>query len=168
MQKWHIIEKETSFFVAKRDVLLFGIFDARIGKISELSDCHPIIKPRVSQDRIVNTFGRHLLDLCVAQNLLIANGRLRKDKDGIFTCCTHKGSSVVDYLLFPYNLINQLSNFEIDTISPNSDHCLLTFILDVPGIRRSQRISNFKDNPITRYRIFAENKNNFEFTLPLV
>ena len=62
-------------------------------------------------------------------------------------------------------LINQLSNFEIDTLSPNSDHCPLTFILDVHGIRRSQRISNFKDNPITRYRIFAENKNNFEASL---
>ena len=138
-QKWHIIENETSFFAAKGDVLLFGDFNARTLNISELADYDPVIKPRISQDRTVNTFGRHLLYLCIAQNLLIANGRLGKDKDGIFTCSTHTGSSVVDYLLFPYNLINQLSNFEIDTLSPNSDHCPLTFILDVPGIRRSQQ-----------------------------
>ena len=56
-------------------------------------------------------------------------------------------------------------SYTIDTLSPNSDHCPLTFILDVPGIRRSQRISNSKDNPITRYCISAENNNNFEASL---
>ena len=70
------------------------LYKSQTGNIWELIDYDPILKPRISKDRIVNTFGRHLLDLSVAQNLLIANGRLGKDKGGIFTCCTHKGSSV--------------------------------------------------------------------------
>lgn len=93
-----------------------GDFNSRVGQSSESLDYllydHYLnvgmnehtrdhdIPPRKSRDLVLDNYGRRLLDLCKATNLLIANGRLGDDKDiGEFTCVTNRGRCTVDYLL---------------------------------------------------------------------
>ena len=57
------------------------------------------IRTRNSMDRKLNRFGDTLLDICKAVNIQCHNGMSGLDKDGRFTCMTHAGESVVDYLL---------------------------------------------------------------------
>jgi hypothetical protein len=65
---------------------------------------------RVSLDKFVNNYGNRLLMLCQNLNLLIANGRLGKDKNvGALTC---KESSLVDYCILTPELFSYVVNFE--------------------------------------------------------
>ena len=61
--------------------------------------------------------------LCQTTNLLIANGRFFEDGDlGEFTCVTHNGSSLVDYVLADKIDTQCLSNFKIIDFNEFSDH----------------------------------------------
>ena len=54
---------------------------------------------RLSEDTVVNSRGRQLLQLMTNHDLLIVNGRVCGDMRGRYTCCQWNGSSVVDMLL---------------------------------------------------------------------
>ena len=85
---------------------------------------------RKSRDLVLDNYGRRLLDLCKATDLLIANGRLGDDKDiGEFTCVTSRGRSVVDYLLLSLQNFDCVSHFKICDIDEHSDHSALYFCL---------------------------------------
>ena len=94
---------------------LLGDLNSRIGKKCDFiennydinlefnytqNDIHVIA--RNSMDCVSNRFGEHLLDLCKAVNIQCMNGRVETDKNGRFTCMTHTGESVIDYLLIYY------------------------------------------------------------------
>ena len=56
------------------------------------------IMRQVSEDKVVNSYGRELLDLCIASQLRIANGCIGPDNEkGSFTCFTPRGNNLVDY-----------------------------------------------------------------------
>jgi len=60
------------------------------------------------------------------------NGRIGSDKNiGHITCVKSTGSSVVDYLLCKPELISRLTSFDILEQNILSDHCALTFSIDV-------------------------------------
>jgi hypothetical protein len=66
---------------------------------------------RVSLDKFVNNYGNNFLMLCQNLNLLVANGRLGKDKNvGALTC---KVSSLVDYCILTPELFSYVATFEI-------------------------------------------------------
>ena len=48
---------------------------------------------------------------------------------GVYTCHSHRGDSVVDYVITSANFLNNINQFEVGEISPLSDHCPLTFQL---------------------------------------
>ena len=50
-------------------------------------------------DKVCNTQGQGLLNLCVASQLRILNGRFMGDYLGNFTCHKSYGASTVDYAL---------------------------------------------------------------------
>jgi hypothetical protein len=52
---------------------------------------------RCSRDNTVDSRGKDLLELCIANKLRITNGRTFADTHGKFTCHNYAGSSVVDY-----------------------------------------------------------------------
>ena len=124
-------------------VIVSGDFNARIGEepdfifddspiyvVNDTSgyeeDTFPNI-PRVSKDREVNTFGRSLLSLCATFNLHILNGRAGADANiGDFTCLTHNGASVIDYVLVSSSFYFKLLNFSI-SLRTDSDHLPLNF-----------------------------------------
>ena len=49
------------------------------------------IRPRSSDDSIVNEYGRTLIDLCISHD-----DRTTSDPKGSCTCYTHNGSSLVE------------------------------------------------------------------------
>ena len=138
---WNTLEKEIAKFSPDGHIILTGDFNARTGVmldyIAEDSDQHiplppeyelDIPVPRSSEDRTVNNFGKELIELCIAGQLQIVNGRVKPDQ-GAYTCHTHRGNSVVDYVITSANFLNSINQFEVGEISPLSDHCPLTFQL---------------------------------------
>lgn len=83
---------------------------------------------RFSQDKILNTNGRKLLDFCKANGLRICNGRLGDDKGmGKYTYVGSTGSSVVDYVIVNPSLIDYFSKFQVQGPNILSDHCCVEF-----------------------------------------
>ena len=79
--------------------------------------------PRFSLDRGSNRFGDSLLDLCKATNMRIVNSRLHKDQgSGRFTCFTHNGESVVDYLITLPQNFTLISEFQVHDFTEYSNH----------------------------------------------
>jgi hypothetical protein len=57
----------------------------------------PFCAERKSKDKVVNTCGRQLLNMCMTYGLHIANGKCGEDADvGEFTYLAPMGKSVVD------------------------------------------------------------------------
>lgn len=79
---------------------------------------------RKACDQVVNTFGRDLLNMCVATSLRVVNGRLGEDK---FTFYNANGSSVNDYLLTTSGYFSNIYYFTISDFNEYSDHAALTF-----------------------------------------
>ena len=84
---------------------------------------------RNSLDSIINNYGRELIDMCIASDLRIVNGRVGHDNSGMFTCLTPQGNSVVDYTIGSEDMFNIISDFEVGRPSHYSDHCPLTLHL---------------------------------------
>jgi hypothetical protein len=104
---------------------------------------------RVSLDKFDNNYGNRLLVLCQHLNLLIANGRLGKDKKvGALTC---KVSSLVDYCILTPKLFSYVVNFEILPFDPMLSDCYnalyLEFFSKYVTIRAEEIKSN--NNPDT-------------------
>ena len=135
-----IISHELTDFLADPSIVstvICGDFNARTGCLSEerqpliidsdIIDCGLSRESKTSKDNTVDARGRELLNFCSLHDFTIANGRCGLDRGiGEFTCVTHNGASVVDYLLFRPGL--SLESFEILDKS-SSDHFPLQFTL---------------------------------------
>ena len=90
------------------------------GPISDLNMLPPThtqthILARTSQDRVLNSSGRELIDLCTTTGLVILNGRTQGDLEGRFTFDSRTswytgtdistGKSVVDYFMASQGLM---------------------------------------------------------------
>lgn len=89
--------------------------------------------PRFSQDKgHLNSNGTYLLDFCKQTGLRILNGRVGKDAGiGKHTFIGSRGSSLVDYILASEHLFNFVSQFEVEEPNLLSDHCLVSFELNI-------------------------------------
>lgn len=88
------------------------------------------ISGRVNKDPVIDLNGHRLLEVCITTGLLIANGRLSRDREvGQFTYCSALGQSTVDYLLLYLEDFETILNFEVLNFSEYSDHAPLTFNL---------------------------------------
>ena len=96
---------------------------------------------RNSLDNIYNTQGEQLLNLCIASQLRILNGRFVGDLLGNMTCFKPKGCSVVDYALTSVDLIGNVNYFQ--TLNPTylSDHSQIVVHLNCHYNK------NFLDSP---------------------
>ena len=66
-------------------------------------------------DKVCNTQGQGLLNLCVASQLRILNGRFMGDYLGNFTCHKSYGASTVDCALTDLDLIKSINYFEVNS-----------------------------------------------------
>lgn len=101
--------------------------------------------PRSSQDKTTNSNGTQLLDFCKQTNLRIVNGRFGSDKDiGKFTCHTHRGESVVDYVLTSTDILPLIRSFDVGEPNILSDHSVLSFSLAANF--EFSRVHEFEEN----------------------
>ena len=63
---------------------------------------------RCSEDLVLNTYGRSLLDMCSSLNMCILNGVCNGDLQGHFTYIYEFGSSINDYFIMSYDLFDEL------------------------------------------------------------
>ena len=87
--------------------MLCGDFKARIANLNALShdsdeDTITFVQTelceyRQSEDKTVNAFGRHLLEMCAECDLRILNDACRGDAKGHFAYVCTAGCSTVDY-----------------------------------------------------------------------
>ena len=93
------------------------------------------IRSRLSDDSIVNEYGRTLIDVCITHDLLIANGRTTSDPKGPCTCYTYNGSSLVDYGLCSKSMTDRI-DLKVEDINPLFDHCTVStnISLNIPTV----------------------------------
>ena len=99
--------------------LLCGDFNARTGDRNVVhcddddDDVQSVVQsdlycPRQSQDKVINMFGRLLLEMCATCNICIFNGSCRGDENGDFTYVCSSGSSTLDYYVASRELVGDV------------------------------------------------------------
>jgi hypothetical protein len=83
----------------------------------------------MSQDKITDTRGNHLIDICVGNQLRILNGRFAGDSFGKFSFHTYNGSSTVDYVIVSEPLLFEIPLFNTANFIPtlSDTHCKLSW-----------------------------------------
>ena len=89
------------------------------------------VPKRNNQDQKANKYGKKLVDLCIATDSYILNGRTLGDVQGKFTCYQPGGTSTVDYAIVTESLMDYVETFEVKTPSL-SDHCSLKLRIKIP------------------------------------
>ena len=65
-------------------------------------------------DKVIDTFGRQLLNLCITLDIHIVNGRCGDDTAiGEYTYIAPSGKSVIDYVLMSTDLFDHVDNFYV-------------------------------------------------------
>ena len=89
---------------------------------------------RLNVDKITNTYGRKLIDLCRNHDMVILNGRARckgANKNSPYTGIRHNGSSVVDYVITQLESLKTVRYFKVLEKLVESDHTPLTVTLNI-------------------------------------
>jgi exonuclease III len=131
------IEQEAATLTSDGEVIILGDFNARTGSRQtdtsplaatwEKEECIDAAWTRESLDNkgMVDSHGEALLRMCNSTQLVIANGMKRWPNSQRYTCHTASGQSVIDYLLLSERAIENVENFYIKDLQPESDHCPL-------------------------------------------
>ena len=94
----------------------------RLAHISVNPNGGQSLPARSSKDKTHNSNSKAFLDLVIAEDLRILNGRTLGDLKGEFTCLKYNGNSVVDYMAVSCDITNTVSYFKVLPITPYSDH----------------------------------------------
>ena len=99
---------------------------------------------RKSKDKKTNNNGFRLLEICKNNNLLIANGRIGKDKN--IGSLTFRNTSLIDYTICSVNTLEMVHDFEVIELDPlfSDGHSLLSVILKLPYGNRESSASSLK------------------------
>ena len=178
---FHVIQEEITHFSEKGQIAICGDFNARTGLSSDyIKDLNegsydilniipsisipknefPITN-RYSIDQKINKYGKELLALCKTSNLRIMNGYFADDKNtGVFTCYTAQGKSLIDYLICDFEFYNKLQTFETQTLNTYSDHCALTFKVELAmkGTNQNPNHNNRKQKLNSKYYRYVFNQ----------
>ena len=121
-------------------IIICGDFNSRIGEESDYIEGVDNIPIRQVIDTTSNKYGNHLLDFLVDCNMCIVNGRVGSND---FTHVSHRGCSVVDYVIVPHEQLLASAHFSVHTMSnvindlklqgctKSSDHSVLVYEIDI-------------------------------------
>ena len=130
------------------DILVMGDLNARTGEGqeflnnennsnipipgSDLYQCDTVATfPRKNTDKVVNDYGKKLLELCSSAPLRICNGRKLGDLMGNPTCYKHNGLSSVDYGLVSPTLYSRVSTFSVgNPVLSLTDHAPISLSIE--------------------------------------
>ena len=130
--------------VSKRctgQLYISGDFNSRTAEIRDIDMYRDfpgnmlLCKHRLNNDKVTNTYGRKLIDLCRNNEMAILNGRVRIDgnlnRSNCYTCIRYNGSSVVDYVIAQIEALKIMTNFEVLEKLVESDHTPLSLTLEM-------------------------------------
>ena len=130
--------------VSKRctgQVYISGDFNSRTAEIRDIDMYRDfpgnmlLCKHRLNNDKVTNTYGRKLIDLCRSNEMAILNGRVRiggnLNRSNCYTCIRYNGSSVVDYVIAQIEALKIMTHFEVLEKLVESDHTPLSLTLEV-------------------------------------
>ena len=145
---------------SKSDIITDShIFDKYIPTIENETgkDDYEVKFERVSMDNICNSSGSQLIDICIASDLKIVNGRLGNDKDiGHFTFASHNGQSLIDYVLLSQSLFPLVSDFVVHDFYSCSTHAPIQLNLNVKYNQPAREDDGYKSDKI----IWNDDKGN--------
>ena len=81
------------------------------------------MKKRHNVDKIANSHGQNLINLCIASRMRILNGRTPGDFVGRLTCYNQQGASSVDYILCHDSFIQNIVCTNVKNLTQHSKHC---------------------------------------------
>lgn len=117
--------------IAQDDVDVNNLFDSLHKKESSTS--------RHSQDKVINSFGKSLLNMCTTLNLYILNGMCFGDLKGRYTYICDFGCSVIDYFLMSSDLFATVSDDCMLHVRDRTESYHMPVVLSV----------NFPENSVT-------------------
>ena len=181
---FHLIQEDVTRFGCIGCVALCGDFNARTGKLKDYAYipgndvdssvilCHHADFPsgnRYSEDTKTNAYGKELIALCKSSNIRIMNGFFNNDKStGKFTCCTARGTSLIDYLICDSQFMKDLTEFSLSPISVESDHKRLSFVVKVSSLHIPSNIQHARPKhpkPFFKYIFQSEKVSGFHSSL---
>jgi hypothetical protein len=143
---FEIIECDIGTYSELGKVCVFGDFNSRTSNCndyivndniiefitdSQFSDDLPHYPERANEDKVINSFGKRLLQLCIASGMCIVNGRLHSDQNiGRYTCCTPQGCSAIDYVLLRLADFECVHEFKVCDYLEFSDHAPIYIALN--------------------------------------
>ena len=166
-------------------ILIIGDLNARVGDKSGLIEnksgpadsLHNLLPDNYNEDKylhrncinkVCNTQGQGLLNLCVASKLRILNGRFMGDFLGNFTCHKSYGASTVNYALADLDLIKFINYFEVNNATYLSDHSQISVHLycniDNESTTSKDKLFNVLTERETIYEIVSFENFKFENT----
>ena len=84
--------------------------------------------PRCSMDTKTNTWGNNLIDICIAHNICLLNGRTIGDYEGRFTFFG-VGCSTIDVTIVDEQILSSILSFKVHPLTEHSSHCKIETIL---------------------------------------
>ena len=148
-----------------KNILMIGDLNGRIGAINDNEFSN--LPPRASDDKIVNKFGRELIEFCNDASLVIANGRLEEGKytyHKLHNDSVHK--SVIDYLIVSDSLIERIKAFEIMEPRLYTDHApfrIKIIINKEKSLRNKKHYSQNKTRRAKPFKWTSDCENQFNF-----
>ena len=116
---------------------------------------------RISEDKILNSRGKKLLDFIESIGITILNGSVLGDIAGKYTCHLYNGSNIVDYVLASKNVKNKVNNMIVNDFNRFSDHCYLSLNLDITLPRAGILSASQYDKVPKRYSWHKEHSPNY-------
>jgi hypothetical protein len=179
-----LLERDFTKYRNLGNIIITGDFNARTGNeldyingdgtshIPLNKDLYSIdanVGKRYSRDNVIDSRGKDLLEICIANKLRIVNGRVFGDSHGKFTCHNYIGSSVVDYFIVSEQLLQDIMYFHVHDFLPLSDcHCKISMKI-LSSFKREFNNDDLIDMP-TRYKWDNSSVAHFQnyFTHPII
>ena len=120
------------------NIILLCDFNARSGvseELVELDNEHNEIPSRVNRDKITNTNGRFLLDLCKTTEMSIVNGRIGSDKEiKESTCITNNDKSLIDHLIVDSSSLNSTKDITVLNFDESLSDVHCRVVIELAGL----------------------------------
>lgn len=168
------LENDIAVYSLEGKVLLVGDFNGRCSNLNDFlyqdnwrdifdslpdvytyqPDVH--LPSRECPDRVVNSFGLKLLQLCVSSGLRILNGRHPDGFANGYTYCGPAGCSVVDYIITTPDIFHCVTKFITCGFNTFSDHAPLHFVLscnvfDFNSDQQTTNVHTYKPHDVFRW-----------------
>ena len=102
-----------------RNIILCGDFNGTLDDF--VHDMDKITFP-IPALKHVNACGKSLAELCYGNEMIVLNGRTKRDYIGQFTCHTYNEASIVDYTIVYADILQSIGYFTVSNFTEFSHH----------------------------------------------